>query len=229
MESDSTCWTVIRGAAGGHRADRDEFVRRYVTIVREYLSARWYSPARRPLVDDGVQEVFLECFRQGGALGRVDPARAGGFRAFLFGIVRNVALRLETDAHRRRLRADFMPPDELGQVPASEESLSKAFDRAWAKAVVREATDLLNSRAREAGDEAVRRAEILKLRFVDGMPIRDIARLWEADPAVLHHQYARARDEFRRALRDVVAFEHPDAGDGLDRHCDEVLAVLNRS
>ena len=35
---DTTCWTVIRGAAAGDRDDRDLFARRYEPVVRAYLS-----------------------------------------------------------------------------------------------------------------------------------------------------------------------------------------------
>jgi DNA-directed RNA polymerase specialized sigma24 family protein len=44
-------------------------------------------------IDDGVQEVFIDCLRDDGALGRSDPARP--FRPFLFGVARTVALRFE--------------------------------------------------------------------------------------------------------------------------------------
>jgi hypothetical protein len=45
--------------------------------------------------------------------------------------------------------------------------------------------------------------------------------------AKLHHEYATARDEFRAALRQVVAFHHPDALPGeLDQVCVELLALL---
>jgi RNA polymerase sigma-70 factor (ECF subfamily) len=67
----------------------------------------------------------------------------------------------------------------------------------------------MEARARAAGADAARRVELLKLRFGEEMPIRDIARLWNADAARLHHEYATAREEFRAALRDVVAEHQP--------------------
>src|SRR4051794_37515406 len=93
---DLTCWTVIRGAARGDARDRDDFARRYEPVVRAYLTARWRSSGRLGWLDDAVQEVFVECFRRGGALDRVEPDRPGGFRAFLYGVVRIVALRAES-------------------------------------------------------------------------------------------------------------------------------------
>ena len=65
---ESTCWTVIRAAAAGSAGDRDELARRYRAVIRAYLAARWRGSPLRPDLEDAVQEVFVECFRQGGAL-----------------------------------------------------------------------------------------------------------------------------------------------------------------
>ena len=46
-------------------------------------------------LDDVVQEVFLACFKEDGPLSRADPERPGGFRAYLYGVVRNVARGVE--------------------------------------------------------------------------------------------------------------------------------------
>jgi hypothetical protein len=46
-----------------------------------------------------------------------------------------------------------------------------------------------------SGDRAVRCVELLRLRFQEGLPIRDIATRWNEDAAKLHHEFATARDE----------------------------------
>jgi RNA polymerase sigma-70 factor (ECF subfamily) len=204
--SDTTCWTVIRGAAEGRPKDRDEFARRYEPVVRAYLAARWRESDLRGEIDDAVQEVFLDCFRDGGALERAEPGRPGGFRAFLYGVVRNVAFRAERGRGRAGLPLE-------ANLPSRDRSLSDAFDRAWAQALLRQAARVMEARALAAGADAQRRVELLKLRFGEEMPIRDIAKLWNADAARLHHEYATAREEFRAALRDVVAEHQP--GDAL--------------
>ena len=104
---------------------------------------------------------------------RLEAAGAGrvpSFRAFLYGVVRNVARRFES----RRLRAAGPLPD----VPASEEGLSRLFERTWAQAIMTEAAQLQQQRASERGPEAVRRVELLRLRFEEGLPIRAIAERW---------------------------------------------------
>lgn len=213
---DATCWTLIRDAASGDRFARDRFARVYSPVVRAYLAARWQG---LPLdADDAAQDVFVECFKADGVLAAADAERPGGFRAFLLGVARNVARR-----HEARPRpASPANPDRL---PADDESVSRAFDRAWATALLREAARGQAEAA--ATDAARRRVELLRLRFHDGLPVRDIARRWGVDPAKLHHEYATAREEFRSALRQVVAYHHPGGTPGdIDRACAELLAAL---
>jgi RNA polymerase sigma-70 factor (ECF subfamily) len=198
---ESTCWTVIRAAAAGSPTDRDELARRYLGVVRAYLAARWRGSALRRDVDDAVQEVFDECFRQGGALEAAGAGRVPGFRAFLYGVVRNVARRFES----RPVRAAGPLPD----LATDEESLSRLFERTWARTLMAEAAQLQRQRANERGPEAVRRVELLRLRFEDNLPIRTIAERWGVPAAGLHHAYAVVRQEFKATLLEVVAFHHP--------------------
>jgi RNA polymerase sigma-70 factor (ECF subfamily) len=216
---ESTCWTVIRAAAAGSPAGRDELARRYFGVVRAYLAARWRDSARRPDLDDAVQEVFVECFRQGGALEAAGAGRVPSFRAFLYGVVRNVARRFEI----RPLRAAGPLPD----VAAHEESLSLLFDRTWAQAIMAEAARWQRRRAEERGPEAVRRVELLRLRFEDNLPIREIAKRWGVPAAGLHHAYALARQEFKAALLEVVAFHHPGSPAEVEQEAAGLLKAIS--
>src|SRR5262249_31179656 len=101
---DSTCWTTLRDAAAGGGPAREEFASRYAPMVRAYLAARWRASPLLQELDDAVQEVFVECLRQGGALQNARADRPGGFRPFLYGLVRNVALRFERARARRHER-----------------------------------------------------------------------------------------------------------------------------
>jgi RNA polymerase sigma-70 factor (ECF subfamily) len=213
---------LIHAAAEGDAAARAEFARRYEPVVRAYLAARWRTPAKAGNLDDAVQEVFVDCFREDGPLGRVDPDRPTGFRAFLYGVVRNVALRFEVDYRRER----EVQAGDLDAIESDEETLSRVFDRAWASLLLKDAAELQAERAREKGGEAERRVELLCLRFEDGLPIREIARRWEVDPGWLHHQYAQAREEFKRALRDVVRDQHGGDRGKVDAECARLLTFL---
>jgi RNA polymerase sigma-70 factor (ECF subfamily) len=221
-QPDSTCWTVIRAAAAGGLGERAEFARRYGPIVRSYLASRWRSSPLRQELDDAVQEVFVECFKPAGVLARADRGR-GDFRPFLFGVVRNVALRLERLRGRDTPSADA--PD-LDAVADDGPSPSRAFERAWATALFREAGRLLEQRAAESGEAACRRVELLRLRFQEGLPIREIARRWGTDAAALHHQYAKARQEFKTAFLEVVAFHHPGTPTEVEQECVNLLTSL---
>lgn len=217
--SESTCWTVIRAAAAGSSADREELARRYLAVVRAYLSARWRGSGMRPDLDDAVQEVFVECFRQGGAVEAAGEGRVPSFRAFLYGVIRNVARRFESRPVR------IVGP--LPEIAADDASQSHLFDRTWAKAVMVEAAQLQGQRAAEDGPEAVQRVELLRLRFEENLPIRAIAVLWETDAARLHHAYALARQEFRTALLEVVAFHQPGSPVELEQEAASLLKALS--
>ena len=140
-----------------------------------------------------MQEVFLACFKENGVLDAADSARE--FRPFLYGVVRNVARHAET---RRSRNKEHAPPS--GFEPASDEELSAAFDRAWALAVVQAALQSMDD---------PRQVELLRLRFHDDLPVREIARRWGEEPEKVHRAYAKARDAYEKALVEVVLFHQP--------------------
>ena len=216
---ESTCWTVIRAAAAGSPADREELARRYLGVVRAYLAARWRGSAPRDDLDDATQEVFVECFRRGGAVEAAGAGRVPNFRAFLYGVIRNVARRFES----RPVRA----AGPLPEIAADEAGQSRLFDRTWAQAIMAEAARLQRTRADERGAEAVQRVELLRLRFEEDLPIRAIAERWGVDPAPLHHAYALARQEFKAALLDVVAFHQPGSPVELEQEAASLLKALS--
>ena len=113
-------------------------------------------------IEDACQEVFIECFRVNGPLQRVDHSRSGGFRAFLYGITRNVARRMEHREGSGLSRATNLP--EADCLESKEKSVSHSLDRAWAVEIVKAAAHRQEELARLAGDAAVRRWEILRLR-----------------------------------------------------------------
>lgn len=216
---------MIRAAARDSRDARSGFAAQYAPVVRAYLAARWRASAIAADLDDAVQDAMLECFRSGGLLERADESRPGGFRAFLYGAVRNVARQHEARraSGKERVAAESVDLDAL---TLDEDSWSVVFDRAWAQAIMREAAERQAVRARAQGDAAMRRLEILRLRFQDGMPIREIAVRLGVDAARVHHEYARARDEFKEALMDVMRFYHPGAPEAAQREAAELVALL---
>lgn len=216
---------MIHGASGGRAEDRETFVRRYGPLVKAYLKARWRSSPQAEDLDDAYQEFFIECFRQGGALDRVQPGRGGGFRAFFYGVLRNVALRAESKRGRQR-EQQITTGVGLEDLEHREARIHALFERGWARSVMREAAGRQEEEARRLGDEALRRVELLRLRFHDDLPIRVIAERWGADPVRVHRDYAKARREFRQALREVMDFYHPNAPEEAEKECSRLLGML---
>ena len=99
------------------------------------------------------------------------------------------------------------------------------FDRAWAFSLLREAAGLQRLRAAELGPEALRRVELLELRLTRDLPIREIAARWNEPPERVHREYARAREEFRAALVETLAFHQPDPR-SAEQECQRLLAVI---
>ena len=222
---DETCWTLIRDAAGGNDGARTAFAGSYLPLVRAYLGARWGRGPLRNEIADAVQDVFLECLKSEGALARAAPDHPGRFRTFLYAVVRNVALRYEERRARHFAREggrDF----ELAQLAADEPRLSAVFDRSWADHLLKRAVARMRESAAAEGEEAVRRVELLRLRFAENLPIREIAERWGADPAIVHRQYARAREEYKAALSEEVAFHQPGLPGEVDRRMRELLALI---
>lgn len=222
--SDTTCWDLIKAAAAGDLAQRERFVKWYQTPIRAYLIARWRGSRYMDLIDDAVQEVFAECFRSEGPLQRIDPAQ-GGFRAYLYGIVRNVARQCERkliNTREQNVEGEMM----LAELAQDEVVLSGIFDRAWAFSVMKQAADLQRQQAQVTGVEALKRVELLQLRFHEEMPIRDIASRWGMDPAKVHREYAKARAEFRSALFEVIANQQPGTAKEIHQRATELIAML---
>lgn len=236
----STCWTLIHGAATGDRTAREEFARLYQPVILVFLKTRWANNLANFSLDDALQDVFVDCFKPQGALQRWERGRAGGFRGFLFGVVRNVARRHEEKTHRAiPLDVDY---------EADHTSAETAFDRAWARSLMQEAARNMAEHAREvdinrgelemaepptnlelAGPgRAMRRVMLLKQRFNESRPIREIAVDWQVDAAWLHHEYAIARQEFHAALLRVIAFHHPNANQAEQASiCQNLLESLS--
>ena len=222
---DTTCWSVVLGAAAGEAWNREKFSRLYGPVIKSYLAARWHVPFDDPEVDDGAQEVFVQIFKPSGALVRLDPARDGGFRAYLFGLVRNVALMLERSKRRRRARVQT--ESALVQEPAATtQSCDAVFDRAWVEALAREARELMAHRLRTRGG-GTDAAALLELRYSDGLPPREIAVRTGLEVQQVYEQLRRAKEEYQKAILDVLAAHHPGSSRSeLEQRCQELGGLL---
>lgn len=225
MNAEQTCWTLVEAAGTGNPHARELFARVYLPVVRAYLRSRWGGGPRSGHLEDAVQETFIECFRENGALGKVERSPTDKFRTFLYAVVRNVALRFEERGAREQARRGEAST-ALEAVPSGEERASRAFDRAWAEELLRRAAERQEAKARARGPDALRRVELLRLRFQDDLPIRDIAARWNLEAAQLHREYAKAREEFKEALTEEIGFHQPSRAEDLERECQALLELL---
>lgn len=218
----STCWQTIDEAAKGDPGASERFAARYGPPIRAYLVARWRGTSFVQEVEDTVQGVLYECFKSGGVLEKADRDRAGGFRAFLYGVTRKIALRAEEKRARGRGRELPLASGSGHEPPEEEESLHATFDRAWAQAVMSEAAEMLSRHPRTSA-----RAELLRARFHEGRPLKDLAKEWGKSPEALYREFARARLDFQRALLNVVAGQIPGASsEEIEAECRALLGKL---
>lgn len=223
LDPRATCWTLILDAAVGDVEARARFAEHYAPVLRAYLGARWRGRPLASDVPDAVQEIFVESFKEGGLLDRAQPERPGGFRAFLYGAARKVALRHEEG--RGHAQEGRLPTAFDGPEVSDSAELAKVFDRAWAQSMMRQAAE---RQLQEAKGDAARtqRVEVLRLRFEEGLPVRDIAERLNTATERIHKQYAQAREEFRRALRSTLLFHQEGSQDTLERTATELLEAL---
>jgi RNA polymerase sigma factor (sigma-70 family) len=223
---ESTCWTTIRAAGEGDQRALDQFARVYRPYICALLAERWRDPRDRNDLEDTAQKVLMECIKEGGPLAAACPDRPGGFRAFLRGVVRNLAKRAERDRARADARCEDKPED-LGQVPESSDTPSRHEDREWARALMREAGEVHADQARQAGPDAERRLELLRLRFFDGLAYDEIAGRLQTDVEDLYRDYQKARGEFKAALVKTVRCHYPGMTAGeVKQKCADLLGML---
>jgi RNA polymerase sigma-70 factor (ECF subfamily) len=215
-----TCWSLVALAAAGDPPSCSRFGRTYLPLVRSFLSLRWRGTKLVEEIDDATQDVFVECFRPDGPLTHADAAK-GDFRGFLFGVVRNIAMRVEAQARRRQV---LEAGPSLDDAAASDHGVSRVFDREWARMLMREAGQRMLDRSTD--DKARLRVELLRLRFGRDLSMPEIAAQLDMDLAALHRQYARAREEFRSCLRTVVAFHCVRTETELDDECRRLFELL---
>ena len=136
--------------------------------------------------------------------------------------MRNVARRHEERGGRDRAEALSAVERSTGAAHASE-----VYDRVWLDTLLKRAAQRQAAWAAERGDAALRRIELMRLRFAEGLPVREIARKWELPAAEVHREYRQARRDFKRALKEEVAFHHPGATpEEIETECEALLELL---
>lgn len=196
--------------------------------MTRYLRDRWKASPLVQDVDDAIQDVFMECFRERGVLQRADPERGSGFRAFLLGATRNVARRFERQAHGKS--AHRQPEtDVLNAIESEEDRLIRNFERDWAQAIMKEAAAHHERLAMETGGNLALRWQALRCQFERGLDVQAIASELGGNPATVHKWIQRGRQDFAGCLHDVVAGQcGPDVTpEEIERECRRLAEFLS--
>lgn len=208
----TTRWSLILqarddGASG--RVALDQLCRNYREPVAAYVR---HHGANSSEVEDLVQAFFLH-FLERDLHVRADPLR-GGFRPFLLTALRNF-LRTEaaTAAAAKRGRAQTLHGDQrLESIASQDDGPERAFDRAWALAVLRRAMEGLHQECADAGKQVLFTA--LQPCLLEPPDSGDYARLGSAlgmTPNTVAVAVKRLRLRLRERIRDELSQTVADA------------------
>jgi RNA polymerase sigma-70 factor (ECF subfamily) len=179
--------TLAEQCLAGSRSACDEFYERYFSLVRKV--ARKHSRDRGVDLQDAVQDVFLSLYT---SLRKFDSQYP------LSRFVWTVAERVCIDRYRRQKTAkrngETVPVDHHDggtEGAAMVRSNSDPADESIAKA---EMVDLLRLVFRDLGRKC---REILRLRYLEELPFKDISRMLGIAEKTLSVQTGRCIDELR--------------------------------
>jgi DNA-directed RNA polymerase specialized sigma24 family protein len=209
---------LARAGSRDNDAANAEFADRYFSAVRAFILAVVRNPDQ---ADDLVQQFFLKVVLSGRLLGQADPAR-GRFRALLKQTIRNF---LVDEFRHRRTMADqstdkAVSPDGLeggwdlvptDPTPGPDAQLLKA----WGQNLIAMAVARVEIHCKARGQ--TEHFTLFERRFLSGS---DEFTSWRevGEPFGLDEKTARSRaliamEQFRNALRDLIATDMGSAAD----------------
>ncbi len=172
--NDLDLWRQLKA---GDRSTLERIYREHVALLLQYGGRFSLSDA---LVEDCVQDLFLDLWRRREALSDTDSIR----RYLLVALRRRVIQRL--DRHRRRFRDGEPEECDFRATPAHEEALAEGEAAAERSARLAAAFEQLSDRQRE----------IVYLKYYGGFDYEDIG-------AIMDLNYQSARNLLARALKKL--------------------------
>lgn len=157
------------------------------------MKLRGEQPER---IQDVVQEVLLDLLGKPEVLARATPGEGSKFRYYLL----NLAWCSARNALRRERRQDGAVPLLNHEAPAPADQSD--MDRAWAIGVIHQALDELAGQARHAGTEALAEHALLQRSLVEGLGIRELARVTGIPLASASRRLAAGRRKLQEAIAD---------------------------
>ncbi|MBS3820764.1 MAG: sigma-70 family RNA polymerase sigma factor [Planctomycetes bacterium] len=171
---------IIARCLDGEAAAFDELYATHAGRVKGFLLRSGFDPAD---ADDQTQEVFLRVYK---SLKTYDPQR-GGFRPWLGAVVRNVARRYWS---KRKQPESFDPQLAMQMFEAPDgQSASQ-----------REELNALRQAISKLDGE---RAQLLRLRYVEGLTTRAIAKRINMPESTVRLRLGEARSQLAVAMRSM--------------------------
>jgi RNA polymerase sigma-70 factor (ECF subfamily) len=230
----STHWSLVAHAGEdpgeAQRKALAELLGRYAPALRAGLIARWrLQPCE---ADDLVQDFLAAKVVEEGLIGKADQQR-GRFRTFLLtALDRFVSNELRSQRAQKRGNGAVVALAEVEEIAVSS-GPDEAFDAAWAREVIAQATRRMRERCLRDGREDVWRVFESRVLgpIADGgepAPYEQLARdLNLASVDAAGNLLTTAKRTFTRALRSVIG-EYEKDEDRIDDEIRELRAALSR-
>jgi RNA polymerase sigma-70 factor (ECF subfamily) len=189
---------LLQAWRDGDRAAGDALARKHYVAVRRFFEVKATAAA-----EDLTQRTFLACAQ---SIERL--ARAASFRAFLFGIARNVLMQHLARGQASEGAADF------DDVPGRSTRVSMLVARRLEQQLVLRALA-------ELPDEL---AYTIQLYYWEGLTVREVADATDATPTAVTTRLHRARQQLRELATRWAT--RPDVRNRLARDIDEVTRSI---
>jgi RNA polymerase sigma-70 factor (ECF subfamily) len=171
--------------------------------------------------EDLVQEFFTTLIARN-AFERSDPER-GSFRSFLKTSLRNFVVSNQRAAAARP-RLVPLAPEAAREELDSSASPDEAFDREWARGLLRDAVERFRQEATAAGREAQVRIFEAYCLSEEALTYDEVARRLDVSADDVRNRLREARQRIRDILRQMLAGSL-DAGEDLK---DQLELILSR-
>jgi len=220
---DTTRWSLVlkaRADAPDARAALEALCRLYRPPVVAYVRGRGYPP---DVADDLAQAFFAQFIEKAWHAG-ADPTR-GRFRAYLLTALKRHLIDDTTAAHAQKRGGgqlhESLDADGSAQ-PVGDDSPERAFERAWALALLQSAIVRLQAEAEDAGKGALFVA--LREFLVEAPDEADYARAAQA-LGLRRNTLAVAVHRLRHRLRELVQAELAQTTSNENEFDEEVRAL----
>jgi RNA polymerase sigma-70 factor (ECF subfamily) len=187
LENDRQDISAVKAVLNGNRRAFESIVNRYTPLL---YSLAYQFLGEEYEAEEAVQDIFLKLYK---ALARFDPSRR--FHPWMYTIALNVLRSINKSRRRKilRLRADF---DETRPAAGAAGAGDNPLDR-----VIKQEGERMARKALQALRKEHR--EVFILRFIEGLPEKEVAEILEMPLGTVKTYGHRARQELAAILTEA--------------------------